>query len=86
MPGTTHTLYMHTLDGKPASFRRTPGLGAYLYFIGGRYKAQLRASLSEIRREWGECLDTYEAEHPGEHAAVNAQYERYGYVLVEVPR
>ena len=63
------TRYMHTLDGKPATYN--PNSGGYIHFVGGRNKARLENSLEVIRQQQKNDAKT---------ALHNAQY---GYVLVE---
>jgi len=67
------TMYMHTIDGKPASFTDLHGGG--IYFVGNRVKAKLVPSLKQIRAE--QKID--QAQSP---EWANA---KLGYVLVEVP-
>lgn len=77
-----HAMYMHTLDGKPANVERI-GRRAQLYWLGPRSVARLRTSIGEIRRDWNDCLETYERQHaPCAREAIYAELARYGYVLV----
>lgn len=86
----TRTMYMHTFDGKPASFNQY-GEAYYLAFAGAGHRrraAVLVSSLDQIRHEHGLCIryDLREwkalaPEFRGSPPSVN----RYGYVLVEVP-
>lgn len=76
----TRTMYMHTLDGKPASYS---GHGSpYVYFVGGRNRVKLVPSLRQIEREQrAACVEA--VRDPSQHEW--ADPKRYGYVLVEVP-
>ena len=67
------TMYMHTLDGNPATFSERWG---GLYFIGNRVKAKLVPTLAQIKKE--QALD----EKNGVGLACPA---KRGYVLVEIP-
>jgi hypothetical protein len=73
-------MYMHTLDGKPASFSTI--WGPSIYFVGGRNRLRLVDSLRHLRMEqrWARAAA---AKHPG--TAIWSDPARYGYVLVEVP-
>lgn len=82
MPRTTRTMYMHTLDGKPASYGEWHNSPA-ISFGGGRYRVQLVPTLHQIRREQRAALR--EARRI-RHATEVADPFRYDYVLVEVPR
>jgi hypothetical protein len=86
---STRTMYLHTIDGKPASFCDMHGM-RFLAFAGAGHRsraATLVPSRRQIEREqqlclasdWGEWTDR-KPEHRGERPNVN----RYGYVLVEV--
>jgi hypothetical protein len=76
----TRTMYLHTLDGQPASYDDRNG--AYLYFVGGRNKAKLARSLRQIEREQQNArLAAWQ--DPSQHEWT--EHKRYGYVLVEVP-
>lgn len=79
------SMYMHTLDGKPANCERV-GKRTHLYYLLQRSVAKLRPALSDIRGDWNECLETYERLNaPCAREALHAEFKRYGYVLVEVP-
>ncbi len=82
----TRTMYMHTLDGQPASFQ-TNGvrLGAWLAFIGGRNRIKLANSLHQIRDERNRAADSCAEGNPGNPSAGLEYIRRCGYVLVEVP-
>jgi hypothetical protein len=71
----TRTMYMHTLDGKPACMDRD---GTQIVFARGRYRARLVDSLREIRREQRQSVK-WRMEQ-----GFNIDF-RHGYVLVEVP-
>jgi hypothetical protein len=87
---TTRTMYLHTLDGKPASFNQWRDM-EFLNFAAGGHRsraATLVGSLDQIRREQQQCIRSdwqqwtmTKPEHRGERPSMN----RYGYVLVEVP-
>lgn len=82
----TRTMYMHTLDGEPATFERHERAGiAWLGLVGGRNKVKLAGSLSQIRTEWNEAAQTAAEEDPGNPHAGVWYVRRCGYVLVEVP-
>lgn len=66
------TMYMHTLDGMPASY--TEEFGGYIHFVSGRNKVRLEQSLSDIRRQQRTDILNKASLSPVE----------YGYVLVEV--
>jgi hypothetical protein len=68
----TKTMYMHTLDGKPAAFNSTEN---YVYFCSGREPVVLVESLKQIRRAQKLDRDKWP----------NAAPFKYGYVLVKVP-
>lgn len=65
------TKYMHTLDGRPASYTEWNG-EPYLYLCGGRNRVILADSLAQIKREQRSAAY---------HDLGNS---RYGYVLVYV--
>jgi len=82
----SRTMYMHTLDGQPASLQRIERGGiAYLAMIGGRNKVKLADSLLQIRDEWNRAADSCAEENPGNPSAGVEYIRRCGYVLVEVP-
>lgn len=69
----SRTWYMHTLDGRPATY--VPG--TQICFVDGRHKARLVPSLAQIRRERrasGEWRERRGYRDDGD----------YDYVLVEV--
>lgn len=73
-------MYMHTLDGQPASFDDRNG--AYLFFVGGRHRVRLARSLRQITREQQAArIDALKNPNTVEWG----ERSRYGYVLVEVP-
>lgn len=72
------TMYMHTIDGKPATFDGKD----YIYFVGGRNKAMLVPTLAQLRREQLLDIDA-KVRDGGPFTAVRR--EAYSYVLVEVP-
>jgi hypothetical protein len=77
----TRTMYMHTIDGKPASYDEPWGR-PYLYFAGGRSRrsrAKLVPTLTQLRHEQIAAAQVRIAEGLTDDRA------RYGYVLVEVP-
>lgn len=80
------TLYMHTLDGKPASFGWTyadeKGQMAYIHFVNGHTRGKLAASLRQIRREQRLAINAASAR--GQTHWANPRL--YGYVLVAVPQ
>lgn len=65
-------LYMHTLDGKPATFD-----GTMIHYVGGRSRARLCSSREQLIREQ-QASRRYLADHGWDSAAD-------GYVLVELP-
>lgn len=73
----TRTMYMHTLDGKPASLCVNGG-DCWMAFdgVGARRRVPLHASLVVIRREQKQA-----ALASGEPFIA----KRFGYVRVEVP-
>lgn len=73
----TRTMYMHTLEGKPASFSEYRG-EPYIHFVGGRTRVKLATSRQQIRREQARARDAARPSHW-------ADADLYGYVLVEVP-
>lgn len=74
---STRTLYMHTLDGKPANFECTIGF-SHLYVVCGISRVKLVPSLRQIRREQRACI--------ADNTPPKISGERLDYVLVEVPR
>lgn len=74
------TMYMHTLDGKPAYYHvRT----RRIYFTTRSQTAPLASSLRQIQREQRRALQTIREEMP---CAPLRDYSRnYGYVRVLVP-
>lgn len=78
----TRTMYMHTLDGEPASYEECSDGSPHIYFVGGRNKVKLATSLRQIRREQEASM---EAARESQYGTEWADSERYGYVLVEVP-
>ena len=82
----SRTMYMHTLDGQPASFQAIERAGiAYLAMIGGRNKIKLAGSLHQVRDEWNRAAESCAEEEPGNPRAGLEYIRRCGYVLVEVP-
>jgi hypothetical protein len=86
----TKTMYMHTFDGKPVTFR---GFGGWYMstYAGGRVTVQLRSSLRAIRRDLAiarkDLASRQRADVPAakRRAALDKEFARYGYVRVEVP-
>jgi hypothetical protein len=78
---TTKTMYLHTIDSRPANVERIAGGRARMYYLLQRSVGKLRASLSEVRHDWNDCAETEakEGRDPGEFI------QRCGYVLVRVP-
>ena len=77
----TRTMYMHTLDGKPATFAvMWREEVEFLFFAGGRHRVQLVASLREIRRQQQAAIRAAQRDK-----SQWADAKLYGYVLVEVP-
>ena len=76
----TRTMYMHTLDGKPASYDTR--FGSYLYFVSGRNRVKLVPTLKQIRDEQFQA-QTAASAYPSTDEWSDPS--RYGYVLVEVP-
>lgn len=74
----TRTMYMHTLDGKPAGYQDVLG-SPQVYFAGFRDKVTLAPTLRELRRQQAAARREYEL------ISGREQDRRYGYVLVEVP-
>lgn len=80
------TLYMHTLDGKPASFgwakERAPSGKvrdvAYVYFVGRWQRAALARSLGQIKREQKLAIAAARGTDWSDPA-------HYGHVLVSIP-
>jgi hypothetical protein len=72
----TRTMYMHTLDDRPASY--DDSRGPYIHFVGGRNRAKLVPTLVQLRREQRATI------RERIKAGRNESF-RYGYVLVEVP-
>ncbi|HDZ21957.1 hypothetical protein LCGC14_0568740 [marine sediment metagenome] len=66
------TYYMHTMDGKPAGFRRSEG--TVLFAWAG---VPLAASLKQVRTEQQQSRDWDKAQ--GGHVSYN-----YGYIRVRV--
>lgn len=89
MSGKTKTMYMQTLDGRPAIYQ-TFAARSWIAYASGRTRAKLLSSLAEIRHQQRLALDTAEQDYAdvsqGERdAAVREMYDSFGYVLVEVP-
>lgn len=72
-------MYMHTLDGKPASY--DPGYQVHFASPGrwSRRGIQLCASIADIHREWRE------SEAWRERQELTPAYYPHGYVRVEIP-
>ena len=81
------TMYLHTLDGQPASYDDSNG--PYIHFVGGRSRAKLVPTLTQIRREQQASIQRDFAEwrehNEGRLERTPPPTWRYGYVLVEVP-
>lgn len=84
------TMYMHTLDGQPASCDESEDGGLYLYFVSNRRGAKgakLAASRRQIDIEQQACIrdewKRWTATKP-EFRGDRPSIERYGYVRVEV--
>jgi hypothetical protein len=87
----TRVMYLHTIDGKPASFNQY-GEAYYLSLAGAGHRrraAVLVSSLDQIRHEHALCirydLREWKALSPEFRAPNPPSANRYGYVLVEVP-
>lgn len=65
------TMYMHTLDGKPASW---DDIGEYIHFVYGRDKARLFPNLRTIRKQQEADIRNLGGE----------VLYKYGHILVEV--
>lgn len=86
-PRATRTMYLHTLDGKPARFEEWWEGGAACamvvwiedgaYSAGPRSRVTLCTSLDQIRRE--------QARSSAYRTTRGFPAQRYGYVRVEVP-
>lgn len=75
------TMYMHTIDGEPATFDEQ---FQYLHFVGGRNKAMLVKSRRQIQRD--QMADIRSAILVGKTVEERKRaLARYSYVLVEVP-
>lgn len=76
------TMYLHTLDEKPASF--DDSRGAYIHFAGGgrNHPIKLADSLRQIRREQRAAMRENKA-----NGIVGVEWvpSRYGYARVEIP-
>jgi hypothetical protein len=73
----TRTMYMHTLDGQPATYAIGHDGKPYLYFVVGRNRAALVDSLRHLRMQQRWCR-TVEMRD-------GLSATEYGYVLVQVP-
>lgn len=73
------TLYMHTLDGQPASFDGKD----YIYFASRRAPAMLVPSLRQIRREQQKEIARIVSDKGVLGGA--AILERLDYIRVEIP-
>lgn len=87
---SARTMYMHTLDGQPATY--SDGYDSpYLWYASKGHRrpaARLVPSLGQIHREQQRCIaeewrhwNALAPEHRGERPSI----KRYDYVLVEVP-
>jgi hypothetical protein len=77
----TRTMYMHTLDGRPANIQRwTRGDVSFFYAVG-RNRARLVPSLAQIRSEQREYFLYLRARG----SDVEGERHALSYVLVEVP-
>lgn len=87
----TRTMYMHTLDGKPASYSNVHGSPSLGHAGKGHRTraASLVSSLEQIRRERQACIREdwrfWTEMKPEYRPAERPNGKRYGYVLVEVP-
>lgn len=68
------TMYMHTIDGRPAAF--SPG-GKYLYHCSNRTQVMLVPTLRRLRREQAISREN--------SMLARAGASTYGYTLVAVP-
>lgn len=75
------TMYMHTLDGQPATFDQQY---QSIFMANGRSKAMLVPSLRHIQREQQADIRQMVKEGRSMQDRQRA-LERYSYVLVEVP-
>lgn len=79
----TRTMYMHTLDGKPATgiwYRA----GHVMWVATPHQRIRLEDSLAAVRKTQARCVE--HAEYLGDGYEEWAIKSRYGYVLVEVPQ
>ena len=74
------TKYMHTYNGKSARVVRASGGRAWLVVATPHIRVPLHDSMSVIRREWNECLETAAREDDSSAA----EYARFGHVVVKV--
>lgn len=87
---TKRTMYMHTLDGKPAAFADMHGR-QFLFFASTGHRsraAKLVPSRRQIEREQQACIRS-DWKDWDEYPALRREMpssRRYGYVLVEVPK
>lgn len=75
----TRTMYMHTLDGKPANYSDIRG--QQIGYPSSRTPIRLVATLRQVREQQAKVCTAA-------HFAGNAEWanrHRYGYVRVEVP-
>jgi hypothetical protein len=85
----TRVMYMHTLDGKPASYFDMHGTQGLTLADNGHASraAKLVPTLHQIRQEhgasWRSDLAYWKSMKP-EHRDAPPSFKRYGYVLVKV--
>ena len=86
------TMYMHTLDGKPASFAWTKERRGektvnvpYIYFASARHPARLLNTLRGIRMQQRWTMNEAARYANSTAGAHWADPKHYGYVRVEVP-
>jgi hypothetical protein len=87
----SRTMYMHTMDGQPASFASTierrggePVTAPYIHFVSRRSVAILEPSLRVIRMQQRATIRDAKILDPI-HGTRWADAKRYGYVRVKVP-
>lgn len=71
------TMYMHTLQGRPASYEADL---RYIHFVGGRNIAKLVPTLKQLRREQQAAME--QSAREGGAALEWAHPKHYGYVMV----
>lgn len=80
----TRTMYMHTIEGKPATFTNADGQIVYAdvrpHWLDRPTRVTLRASVRQIKRDQQRSIANRQS-----WGMKDEDGSRYGYVLVEVP-